>query len=284
MPPETVQCVLRNLKLEAFLYCGKIWGMFQSKALKDSKVDFTGDLGDFRIIWECWHFYNGMELTGVFFCFVFFFFNIVPNSSLFTSCYICLANNLTHFKHFDNKYWLWDVLLHACWIQHLTLKHVIKQGFNVLRYIVQTELYTCKYRHVYQQAPTGVILLIYVSVPPRITEIPVRQPSATVGTNLTLTCNASGDPTPNVNWTKEGETAAEFNVSGHKLHLVNVKREDFGSYKCTADNGYGTPATSLAVVNVKCKFYTLILSLLKDKKTQQYIEFRNSHLHQFMQH
>ena len=118
-------------------------------------------------------------------------------------------------------------------------------------------------------------------MPPRITEIPVRQPSATVGTNLTLTCNASGDPTPNVNWTKEG---AEFNVSGHKLHLVNVKREDFGSYKCTADNGYGTPATSLAVVNVKCKFYTLILSLLKDKKTQQYIEFRNSHLHQFMQH
>ena len=137
----------------------------------------------------------------------------------------------------------------------------------------------------YQQAPTGVILLIYVSVPPRITEFPVRQSSATVGTNLTLTCNASGDPTPNVNWTKEGETAAEFNVSGHKLHLVNVKREDFGSYKCTADNGYGTPATSLAVVNVKCKFYTLILSLLKDKKNiQHYIEFRNSHLHQFMQH
>ena len=121
-------------------------------------------------------------------------------------------------------------------------------------------------------------------MPPRITEFPVRQSSATVGTNLTLTCNASGDPTPNVNWTKEGETAAEFNVSGHKLHLVNVKRENFGSYKCTADNGYGTPATSLAVVNVECKFYTLILSLLKDKKTQQYIEFRNSHLHQFMQH
>ena len=123
-------------------------------------------------------------------------------------------------------------------------------------------LYTLSDIHVSSCVPAGtngVILLIYVSVPPRITEIPVRQPSATVGTNLTLTCNASGDPTPNVNWTKEGETAAEFNVSGHKLHLVNVKREDFGSYKCTADNGYGTPATSLAVVNVQCKFYTLIL-------------------------
>ena len=103
-------------------------------------------------------------------------------------------------------------------------------------------------------------------MPPKITVLPARQSNATVGKNWTLTCNASGDPNPNITWTKEGETAAQFNVSGHKLHLVNVKREDFGSYRCTAANGYGTPATSLAVVNVKCKFYTLILSLLKDKK------------------
>lgn len=93
---------------------------------------------------------------------------------------------------------------------------------------------------------------IIVKVPPTITVLPVRQSIATVGENLTLICNASGDPTPNITWTKEGKTAPQFNVSGHKLHLVDVKREDFGSYKCTADNGYGTPATSLAVVNVKC--------------------------------
>ena len=43
--------------------------MFQSKALKDSKVDFTGDLGDFRIIWECWHFYNGSNRFSFFFFF-----------------------------------------------------------------------------------------------------------------------------------------------------------------------------------------------------------------------
>ena len=108
--------------------------------------------------------------------------------------------------------------------------------------------------------------------------LPARQSIATVGRNLTLTCNASGDPNPNVTWTKEG--AAQFNVSGHKLHLVNVKREDFGSYNCTAVNGYGTPATSLAVVNVKCKFYTLILSLLKDKK-KTYNSILNSVIHTF---
>ena len=76
----------------------------------------------------------------------------------------------------------------------------------------------------------------------------------TLGTNFTLTCKASGDPTPNITWTKEGLTAAQFNVSGRKLFLVNVKREDVGSYKCTADNGYGTPTTSVTVVGVKCEY------------------------------
>ena len=98
-----------------------------------------------------------------------------------------------------------------------------------------------------------IIMLYHISVPPRITVLPARQSRITLGTNFTLTCNASGDPTPNIAWTKEGRTAAQFNVSGHKLDLVNVNVDDVGSYKCTADNGYGTPATSLAVVDVRCK-------------------------------
>ena len=98
-----------------------------------------------------------------------------------------------------------------------------------------------------------IIMLYHISVPPRITVLPARQSRITLGTNFTLTCNASGDPTPNIAWTKEGRTAAQFNVSGHKLDLVNVNVDDVGSYKCTADNGYGTPATSLAVVDVICK-------------------------------
>ena len=97
-------------------------------------------------------------------------------------------------------------------------------------------------------------MFYYISVPPRMTVLPARQSRITLGKNFTLTCNASGDPTPNITWRKEGLTAAQFNVSGHKLSLVNVKREDVGSYKCTADNGYGTPATSLAVVDVKCEY------------------------------
>ena len=95
-------------------------------------------------------------------------------------------------------------------------------------------------------------------MPPRLTVTPERQSRRTLGTNYTLTCNASGDPTPNITWTKEGLTAEQFNVSGHKLDLVDIKVENVGSYKCTADNGYGNPATSLAVVDVKCMYMKLI--------------------------
>ena len=94
-------------------------------------------------------------------------------------------------------------------------------------------------------------------MPPRITFFRERQSIVPIGNNLTLTCNASGDPHPNITWTKQGATAAQFNATtGVLLHLVNVQRQDVGSYNCTADNGYGTPATNLAVVNVKCKCVT----------------------------
>ena len=90
------------------------------------------------------------------------------------------------------------------------------------------------------------------TAPPRITTEPKRETEVAVGQNLTLTCNASGDPLPEVTWSKEGQTLRVFNVTGPVLHLVNVTREDFGSYKCTAKNKVGE-ASLPAAVNVACK-------------------------------
>jgi len=67
-----------------------------------------------------------------------------------------------------------------------------------------------------------------------------------------LTCEATGDPKPNITWTREGFTEAQFNASGNQLHLGNIQRKDIGGYKCTAVNGFGT-ATGLFVINVNCK-------------------------------
>ena len=73
------------------------------------------------------------------------------------------------------------------------------------------------------------------------------------GQNVTLTCNGSGDPLPNITWTKIGVVHDQFNFTGHKLHIFNVKRTDVGLYRCTANNGFGREATRVSVVNINCK-------------------------------
>ena len=93
---------------------------------------------------------------------------------------------------------------------------------------------------------------MFSTVPPRITTEPERESKVRVGDNLTLTCNVSGDPLPEVTWSKEGQTLQLFNVTGPVLHLNNVTRRDVGSYKCTAKNKVGE-VSHPAAVNVECK-------------------------------
>ena len=93
---------------------------------------------------------------------------------------------------------------------------------------------------------------LFSSVPPRITTEPERESKVSVGENLMLTCSGFGDPLPEVTWNKEGQTLRLFNVTGPVLRLVNVTREDFGSYKCTAKNKVGQ-ASRPALVNIACK-------------------------------
>ena len=70
---------------------------------------------------------------------------------------------------------------------------------------------------------------------------------------MTLTCEASGDPLPNITWTREGATTNQLdNVTGPSLHLVIVQLKDAGSYRCTANNGYGI-VTRVASVSIICK-------------------------------
>lgn len=104
----------------------------------------------------------------------------------------------------------------------------------------------------YERKPVVISAFLFSTVPPRITTEPKRETEVRVGQNLTLTCNASGDPLPEVTWSKEGLTPRMFNVTGPVLHLVNVTREDFGSYQCTARNKVGE-ASLPAAVNVACK-------------------------------
>ena len=99
-------------------------------------------------------------------------------------------------------------------------------------------------------------MCVYFLVPPKITEFQKREDELNLNSvkNHTLKCNASGDPHPNITWTKAGVPASQFNASGSVLHLVDVKKEDAGSYLCTASNGFGEDATAIGLVNIRCKY------------------------------
>ena len=74
---------------------------------------------------------------------------------------------------------------------------------------------------------------------------------------VTLVCNATGKPTPNITWTKVEDNATNSApllpaVDG-KYVLSNIQRGANGTYRCTADNGVGSPVNRTVSVKVECK-------------------------------
>ena len=77
---------------------------------------------------------------------------------------------------------------------------------------------------------------------------PIQNETVTEGDNVTLSCNASGTPTPMVSWIK----ADGQRVNGSELVLTNINRNETGEYRCEASNECGI-ATETALVDVQCK-------------------------------
>ncbi|CAB4060760.1 unnamed protein product [Lepeophtheirus salmonis] len=86
--------------------------------------------------------------------------------------------------------------------------------------------------------------LIHVLVPPIISvtnsrrNITVRKAST-----VTLGCNATGFPIPQIIWEREFQMlpSGEKEIQGSELLLANVSRKDSGIYICTASNGVERP-------------------------------------------
>jgi len=81
-------------------------------------------------------------------------------------------------------------------------------------------------------------------VPPRISGSEVTdEQSVVIGGSLTLHCPATGEPTPDIQWTRHGETLSFISQpnlrvvdAGRELQLLNTHLLDAGSYTCTATN------------------------------------------------
>ena len=81
------------------------------------------------------------------------------------------------------------------------------------------------------------------------------------GENMTLSCNATGNPEPSISWVKDGfpinsNSRISFSHDKQRLTITNVSRMDSGEYRCVARNRVGNN-TSNSKVNVLCKCRTL---------------------------
>ena len=108
---------------------------------------------------------------------------------------------------------------------------------------------------------SGIKMICFlISVAPQITEHP-QDVTAIEGTNVTFSCNASGDPSPTTSWTKggsilitSGDSRISFGADNKTLIIINVNRADRGQYRCVANNSVGNDSTSdAATLNVLCK-------------------------------
>ncbi len=76
------------------------------------------------------------------------------------------------------------------------------------------------------------------------------------GSMVTLNCNATGKPTPSINWTivwENGTDSEPLSVVDGSYVMSNVKKRSNATYRCTAYNGVGDPVNRAVKVRVRCK-------------------------------
>ena len=95
------------------------------------------------------------------------------------------------------------------------------------------------------------LLIINILVPPSIVHISDNQ-TVTKGDDVKLNCTANGSPDATINWTRLSENITV------EMPLTNITRQEEGGYRCTADNGIGSPATKDVFITVKCEYWNFI--------------------------
>ena len=71
------------------------------------------------------------------------------------------------------------------------------------------------------------------------------------GGAVTLSCNATGIPSPMVSWFK----ADGQRIEASELVLTHINRSEAGEYRCEASNECGN-ASETATIDVQCKFFS----------------------------
>ena len=86
---------------------------------------------------------------------------------------------------------------------------------------------------------------------PRVLTSPVSG-SHIENTSISLSCNASGYPQPNITWThNENIIISAYNQE--TLLLRNIESVNSGNYQCIFTNVAGITASNIAVINIYSK-------------------------------
>ena len=92
----------------------------------------------------------------------------------------------------------------------------------------------------------GCTFTFAIAVQPSIIGI-TGKTSVIEGGNVNLNCSAKGKPKPRITWTRLSDNSVVT------MPLLNINRHDAGDYRCTAENGVGTPSTRSVTIEVQCK-------------------------------
>ena len=94
-------------------------------------------------------------------------------------------------------------------------------------------------------------MVVFSTVPPVIVTAPSNY-TALEGSDLTLFCKATGNPQPDITWTKIGDIT--LLSTSETLNLTNLRGEDNGAvYNCEVNNSLGFDTVS-ASITVMCEF------------------------------
>ena len=81
---------------------------------------------------------------------------------------------------------------------------------------------------------------------------------------MTIFCNVSLNPLPKLSWFIDGSPVnsianprISLSSDEKELTIRNVSRMDSGEYRCAANNSLGNAISSVAKLDVQCKFTVL---------------------------
>ena len=91
-------------------------------------------------------------------------------------------------------------------------------------------------------------MLYNLAVPVTFISVPTEIVKAIIGDKVQLICRADGYPLPKVTWSRpNGLPKGAVVTSNGSLDIYNISREDFGQYKCIAENSIGSQSYTLSL-------------------------------------